>query len=72
MARQQYDQVLFNDVADQYIKGQDIIAYFTVLTSQQIDPNRDQIGLIRVLISLIFIHSFLSFHRLVVSILENV
>ncbi|CAF3917010.1 unnamed protein product, partial [Rotaria sp. Silwood1] len=46
--RQQHDQVVFENVADHYIKGEDVIAYFTILNDIKIHSNDDQIGLLRV------------------------
>lgn len=42
------DRVVFENVADQYVKGEDVTAFFTVLPDVKINPNEDQIGLLRV------------------------
>ncbi|CAF3272882.1 unnamed protein product [Rotaria sp. Silwood2] len=46
--RQQHDQVVFENVADHYIKGEDVTAHFTILNDLKINSNDDQIGLLRV------------------------
>lgn len=44
---QPHDKVVFESVADHYVKGEDVTAYFTILNDTKVDPN-DQIGLLRV------------------------
>jgi hypothetical protein len=46
--RERHDQVVFENVADQYAKGQDVTAHFTVLNDAKIDASEHQIGLLRV------------------------
>jgi len=46
--RQQEDQVVFENVADQYVKGEDVTSYFTILNDTKANPIEDQIGLLRV------------------------
>ncbi|CAF1054697.1 unnamed protein product [Rotaria sordida] len=46
--RQQHDQVVFENVADHYVKGEDVTAYFTILNDIKVNLNDDQIGLLRV------------------------
>ncbi|UJR32918.1 hypothetical protein I4U23_020379 [Adineta vaga] len=41
-------QVVFENVADQYVKGEDVTAFFTILQDIKVNPNEDQIGLLRV------------------------
>jgi chromosome segregation ATPase len=48
MEGQQHDRVVFENVADQYVRGQDVIAYFTILQDIKVNLNEDQIGLLRV------------------------
>jgi hypothetical protein len=43
-----HDQVVFENVADQYVKGENVIAHFTILHDIQVNPDEDQIGLLRV------------------------
>ena len=46
---QQYqDQVVFEHVADQYVKGEHVTAHFTILNDIKANPTEDQIGLLRV------------------------
>lgn len=47
---QQHDRVVFENVADQYAKGQDVTAFFTILQDIKTNPDTDQIGLLRVCI----------------------
>ncbi len=42
------DQVVFENVADQYVKGENVTAYFTILHDTKVNPTEDQIGLLRV------------------------
>ena len=48
---QQHDRIVFENVADQYVKGQDVVVQFTILQEVKINDQEDQIGLIRVRIS---------------------
>lgn len=43
------DAVVFENVADQYIKGEDVHIEFTILNQQKINVKADRIGLIRVI-----------------------
>jgi hypothetical protein len=45
---QQHDRVVFENVADQYVKGEAVTAFFTILHDVKIYPDEDQIGLLRV------------------------
>jgi hypothetical protein len=42
------DQVVFENVPDQYVKGENVTAHFTILHDIQLNANEDQIGLLRV------------------------
>jgi hypothetical protein len=42
------DQVVFENVPDQYVKGEDVTAHFTILHDITVNSNEDQIGLLRV------------------------
>ncbi len=53
-----HDQVVFENVPDQYVKGENVTAHFTILRDIKVDPSEDQIGLLRV--SEIFIFSIIS------------
>jgi hypothetical protein len=44
----QHDRVVFENVPDQYVKGEDVTAFFTVLQDSKINPDEDQIGLLRI------------------------
>jgi hypothetical protein len=57
--RQQEDQVVFENVADQYVKGEDVTSYFTILNDTKANPSEDQIGLLRVCHSFRLLISFL-------------
>ena len=46
--RAQQDQVVFENVADQYVKGKNVTGHFTVSLDLNINHNEDRIGLIRV------------------------
>ncbi len=46
--RQQHDGVSFQNVANQYVKGEEITAFFTISRDTKVNPDGDQIGLIRV------------------------
>jgi len=46
--RQPDDRVVFENVADQYVKGADVTAFFTILHDIKVNPEEDQIGLLRV------------------------
>jgi chromosome segregation ATPase len=43
-----HDQVVFENVPDQYVKGENVTAHFTILRDIKVDPSEDQIGLLRV------------------------
>jgi hypothetical protein len=43
-----HDQVVFENVPDQYVKGENVTAHFTILHDIQVNGNEDQIGLLRV------------------------
>jgi hypothetical protein len=45
---QQHDRVVFENVADQYPKGENVTAFFTILQDIKTDPDADRIGLLRV------------------------
>jgi hypothetical protein len=45
---QQHDRVVFENVADQYVKGEAVTAFFTILHDVKVYPDEDQIGLLRV------------------------
>jgi hypothetical protein len=45
---QQLDRVVFENVADQYVKGEDVTAFFTILHEIKVNADEDQIGLLRV------------------------
>ena len=49
------DQVVFENIPDQYVKGEDVIVHFTILNDNKIDSNDIQIGLLRVNKSLKFL-----------------
>ena len=44
----QFDRVVFENVADQYVKGENVIAFFTISQDIKVNPNADEIGLLRV------------------------
>lgn len=49
LIRQRHDdRVVFENVADQYVKGADVTAFFTILQDIKINPDENQIGLLRV------------------------
>ncbi|CAF4669978.1 unnamed protein product [Rotaria sp. Silwood1] len=48
LERVQDDRVVFENVADQYVKGADVTAFFTILHDIKVNPDEDQIGLLRV------------------------
>ncbi|CAF0936499.1 unnamed protein product [Rotaria sordida] len=48
LERQQDDRVVFENVADQYVKGADVTAFFTIIHDIKVNPDEDQIGLLRV------------------------
>jgi hypothetical protein len=52
-----HDQVVFENIPDQYVKGEDITLHFTILNDNKVNLNEDRIGLLRVN-SLLF-HSFI-------------
>ncbi|CAF1394300.1 unnamed protein product [Adineta steineri] len=45
---QQHDRVIFENVPDQYVKGEDVTAFFSIVSDIKVNPNEDQIGLLRV------------------------
>jgi hypothetical protein len=45
---QQLDRVVFEAVADQYVKGENVTAFFTILQDVKINTDEDRIGLLRV------------------------
>lgn len=45
---QQHARVVFENVADQYQKGEDVTAFFTILQDIKVNPETDRIGLLRV------------------------
>jgi hypothetical protein len=45
---QQQDRVVFEAVAEQYVKGENVTAFFTILQDVTINSNEDRIGLLRV------------------------
>ena len=55
--RQVDDQVVFENVADQYVKGEDVTVFFTILQDIKVNSEEDQVGLLRVRIC------FLSYFR---------
>jgi hypothetical protein len=44
----QHDRVVFENVADQYVKGEDVPAFFSILQDIKINAEEDRIGLLRV------------------------
>jgi len=48
MEGQQHARVVFEDVADQYVKGDDVTVFFTILQEIKVNPDEDRIGLLRV------------------------
>jgi hypothetical protein len=48
MERQNFDQVVFENVADQYVKGDDVTAFFTVVHDTKDNSDEHEIGLFRV------------------------
>ena len=46
--RMQHEQVLFENVPDQYVKDDDVTVFFTILQDDKINADEDQIGLTRV------------------------
>jgi hypothetical protein len=48
MEGHQHDRVVFENVADQYVKGEDVTAFFTILQDIKVNADEDQIGLLRV------------------------
>lgn len=53
--RQPDDRVVFENVADQYIKGADVTVFFTILHDIKINPDEDQIGILRVRFIMLFL-----------------
>jgi hypothetical protein len=57
------DQVVFENVADQYVKGENVTAYFTILHDTKVNPSEDHIGLLRVSLKLfLFLFNLLFFN----------
>ncbi len=48
MEQQQQNRVVFDSIADQYVKGEDVTAFFTIPNGIEDVSNEDQIGLLRV------------------------
>ena len=48
MSDEQQDQVVFENIADQYVKGEDVTVHFTILNTAKINAADDFIGLLRV------------------------
>jgi hypothetical protein len=46
--QQEQDRVIFENVQDQYVKGEDVTVFFSIFHGTKINSNEDQIGLIRV------------------------
>lgn len=42
------EQVLFENIAEEYVKGDDITIFFTIVNDGQINPDADRIGLARI------------------------
>jgi hypothetical protein len=68
MEGHQHDRVVFENVADQYVKGEDVTAFFTILQDIKVNADEDQIGLLRVRIIFSLYYLFLFIYRLVVPI----
>jgi hypothetical protein len=68
MEGHQHDRVVFENVADQYVKGEDVTAFFTILQDIKVNAEEDQIGLLRVRIISSLYYLFLFVYRLVVPI----
>jgi hypothetical protein len=45
---EQHNRVVFDNTSDQYVKGEDVIAFFTIPDGIEAISNEDQIGLLRV------------------------
>ena len=43
-----HDQIVFENIPDQYVKGENVIANFIILRENKVNPNEDQVGLLRV------------------------
>lgn len=43
-----HDRVVFENVPDQYVKGENVTAFFTILHDIKVNADEDQIGLLRV------------------------
>ena len=71
------EQVLFENIAEEYVKGDDITIFFTIVNDGQINPDADRIGLARVKIFVLYFdqcHSdriFIFSFRLAVQIRNN-
>ncbi|CAF0738659.1 unnamed protein product [Adineta ricciae] len=48
MSDERQDQVVFENIADQYVKGEDVTVHFTILNTAKINATDDFIGLLRV------------------------
>ncbi len=46
--QQPQNRVVFDNTADQYVKGEDVTAFFTIQDGIEDVSNEDQIGLLRV------------------------
>lgn len=54
--------VVFENVADQYVKGEDVTAFFTTSNGTKVTPTEDQIGILRVYkFSFVFFNIFTLF-----------
>ena len=49
------EQVLFENIAEEYVKGDDITVFFTIVNDGKINPDADRIGLTRVR-NFVFLH----------------
>jgi hypothetical protein len=69
-----HDQVVFENVADQYVKGENVTAHFTILHDIKVNSKEDHIGLLRVCknLVLLFESNLLFKFRLVQQIFKNV
>lgn len=56
-----HDQVVFENVADQYVKGENVTAHFTILHDIKVNSTEDQIGLLRVCLNIYLINFDLDF-----------
>ena len=51
------DVIVFENVADQYVKDENVQIHFTILNDSKIHPDADRIGLIRVNHPFVFVFS---------------